>query len=194
MGIAGFDRANLYTPDDVMNGIIPPGPVVVFDDDSFYYGSTIADKLATEKRDVFFITPDDTIASWSSNTLDYRHIQWRMHALGVQLLVSQNITEFTGDKVLLQQVWSGVTSEIACASVIAVTSRLPDDALHQELLARQAEWSTAGIQTIQCAGDALAPGLIAHAVYAGHRYARELDEAQPGDVPFRRHFHTSFTD
>jgi dimethylamine/trimethylamine dehydrogenase len=194
MGIAGFDRANLYTPDDVMNGVIPPGPVVVFDDDSFYYASTIADKLATEKREVFYVTPDDTIASWSSNTLDYRHIQWRMHALGVKLLVSQNITEFTGDKVLLQQVWSGATSEIACASLVAITSRLPDDVLHEDLLARQSEWHAAGIQTVQCAGDALAPGLIAHAVYAGHRYARELDEAPPGDVPFRRHFHISVSD
>jgi dimethylamine/trimethylamine dehydrogenase len=46
---------------------------------------------------------------------------------------------------------------------------------------------------VKCAGDAHAPGLIAHAVYAGHRYARELDEAPTGDVPFRRHLHTSTT-
>jgi dimethylamine/trimethylamine dehydrogenase len=28
--------------------------------------------------------------------------------------------------------------------------------------------------------------LIAHAVYAGHRYARELDEPVEGEVCFRR--------
>ncbi|MBP6514650.1 MAG: hypothetical protein KA224_05685, partial [Steroidobacteraceae bacterium] len=60
---------------------------------------------------------------------------------------------------------------------------------HQDLLAREGEWERAGILSVRCIGDALAPGLIAHAVYAGHRYARELDEVQVGEVPFRRHFH-----
>ncbi|MBP7917422.1 MAG: hypothetical protein KAZ45_03040, partial [Arenimonas sp.] len=62
---------------------------------------------------------------------------------------------------------------------------------YQELLARENEWRAAGIAQVSCIGDALAPGLIAHAVYAGHRFAREF-EAAPGengdsvDVPFRR--------
>ena len=34
--------------------------------------------------------------------------------------------------------------------------------------------------TVRCIGDAEAPGLIAHAVYAGHRYARELEEPVTG--------------
>lgn len=193
MGIKGFERPGIFTPDDIMDGRLPDGPVVLFDDDYFYYGSTIADKLCAEKRDVIYVTPDDTIASWSSNTLDYRHIQWRMHELNVRQVVAHNILEFAGDKVMLEHVWSGKTSELACASVVTITARLPNDALYQALLLREAEWQGAGIKTVQCAGDALAPGLIAHAVYAGHRYAREMDEAPPGDVPFRRHFHTSFS-
>jgi dimethylamine/trimethylamine dehydrogenase len=36
-------------------------------------------------------------------------------------------------------------------------------------------------------GDCLAPGFIAHAVYHGHRYARELDAPSLGEVPFKRH-------
>ena len=36
-------------------------------------------------------------------------------------------------------------------------------------------------------GDACAPGPIAWATYAGHRYARELDMPDIGDaLPFRR--------
>lgn len=193
MGVKGFEQAGVFTPDDIMNGRIPDGPVVLFDDDYFYYGSTIADKLCAERRDVIYVTPDDTIASWSNNTLDYRHIQWRMHELNVRQVVAHNIVEFTGDKVVLEHVWSGKTSELACASVVTITARLPNDALYQQLLLREAEWPGAGIKSVQCAGDALAPGLIAHAVYAGHRYAREMDEAPPGDVPFRRHFHTTFS-
>jgi dimethylamine/trimethylamine dehydrogenase len=74
--------------------------------------------------------------------------------------------------------------------VITVTARLPDDALYQDLLLREAEWSKAGVRSVCCIGDADAPGLIAHAVYAGHRYARALDEPVADGVPFKRHFHT----
>ena len=72
---------------------------------------------------------------------------------------------------------------------MAVTARLPDDALYQALKARETEWADAGIRSVACIGDALAPGLIAHAVYAGHRYAQELDARRDGEVPFKRHFH-----
>jgi dimethylamine/trimethylamine dehydrogenase len=46
----------------------------------------------------------------------------------------------------------------------------------------------AGIDSVTTIGDALAPATIAHAVYAGRRYAEELD-AEPlpeGTLPFRR--------
>ena len=42
--------------------------------------------------------------------------------------------------------------------------------------------------TVTTIGDALAPATIAHATYAGRRYAEELDaDPQPeGALPFRR--------
>ena len=86
--------------------------------------------------------------------------------------------------------WSGAASSLDCDAVVLVTARLPDDALYQVLRQREAEWADAGVRSVSCIGDALAPGLIAHAVYAGHRYARELDEPRQGEVPFKRHFHS----
>jgi dimethylamine/trimethylamine dehydrogenase len=65
------------------------------------------------------------------------------------------------------------------------------DALYHDLVAREAEWADAGLHSVRRIGDTEAPGLIAHAVYAGHRYARELDAPASGDVPFKRHFHTA---
>ncbi|MBP6310343.1 MAG: hypothetical protein KA350_06705, partial [Arenimonas sp.] len=68
---------------------------------------------------------------------------------------------------------------------------LPNDGLYQSLVTLESQWLDAGIQSVQCIGDALAPGLIAHAVYAGHRFAREF-EAEIGEngdnaeVPFKR--------
>ena len=44
--------------------------------------------------------------------------------------------------------------------------------------------------TTEGLGQKRISGLIAHAVYAGHRYARELEEPAAAGVPFKRHFHT----
>nr|WP_260854968.1 hypothetical protein [Mesorhizobium amorphae] len=52
---------------------------------------------------------------------------------------------------------------------------------------RRAEWADNSIRSIKVIGDAEAPGPIAWATYAGHRFARELDEPDIGDaLPFRR--------
>jgi dimethylamine/trimethylamine dehydrogenase len=68
-----------------------------------------------------------------------------------------------------------------------VASQAPDDVLYHDLLARQSEWADAGIKSVKVFGDAEAPGPIAWATYAGHRYARELDGEEIGDdLPFRR--------
>ena len=50
------------------------------------------------------------------------------------------------------------------------------------------DWHDAGIESVVTIGDALAPATIAHAVYAGRRYAEEFDCApDTGDeVPFKR--------
>lgn len=188
---AFVDNPAVFTPDDIMDGRLPEGPVALYDDDYFHTGSVIAEALCKAGREVFYVTPDDTIASWSAHTLDYRHIQWRMAELGVEQVVSHSVTGFADGQLMLEHAWSGKARTLDCAAVVAITSRLPDDALYHAIASREAEWAEAGIRNVTRIGDALAPGLIAHAVYAGHRYARELDEPLVAGVPFKRHFHTS---
>jgi dimethylamine/trimethylamine dehydrogenase len=192
LGIAGFEgNERVFTPDDLMDRRMPQGRVAIFDDDYFYLASVLAEALRKRGCEVAYLTADDTIASWSVHTLDYRHIQVRMAELEVEQVVSHNITGFEGTTLSLEQVWSGKARTLECDAVVAITARLPDDALYQALLSRQAEWADAGIRSVRCIGDAHAPGLIAHAVYEGHRYARELDEDSMGDVAFKRHFHAA---
>jgi dimethylamine/trimethylamine dehydrogenase len=70
---------------------------------------------------------------------------------------------------------------------VAVASRSGEDGVYRALCARENDWASAGIRSVRLIGDAAAPGPIAWATYAGHRYARELDEPDPGDaLPFRR--------
>jgi dimethylamine/trimethylamine dehydrogenase len=75
---------------------------------------------------------------------------------------------------------------------VPVTSREPNDALWHDLQSDPAANSAAGIASVQRIGDCKAPGLIAHAVYDGHRTARRIDgalataEDLPEEPPFRR--------
>jgi dimethylamine/trimethylamine dehydrogenase len=188
----GHELPGVFTPDDLMAGRLPQtGPVVLYDDDNFYLASVLAEVLVAKGLEVHFISSDDTIAGWTSNTLDYRHIQKRLRKLGVHLHTGKTLGGFDGQRVWLDCVWSDDRLTLPATALVTVSMRLPNDGLHQDLLAREDEWADAGIGQVQCIGDALAPGLIVHAVYAGHRYAREF-EASPSengdgdDVPFKR--------
>ena len=186
LGVPGLDRKNVYTPDDVLRGVLPDGPVLLFDDDAFYIGSVLAEVLHAAGREVVYLTPDDVVASWTMNTHEYRHVQKRLRALGVRMITAHNIVEFSGDVARIACVYTGAEQAVSCASVLTITARLPRDELYQALLARETEWRDAGVGAVDAIGDCLAPGLIAHAVYAGHRYAQELDAPVEGDVRFRR--------
>lgn len=189
---AGHDSPSVFTPDDLMAGRYPDtGPVLLYDDDNFYLASVLAEALAARGLVVHFVTPDDIIAGWTSNTLEYRPIQKRLRKLGIHLHTGKTLQGFDGGHADLACVWSDDSLRIAAAAIVSVSMRLPNDGLHQALLAREGEWADAGIGQVHCIGDALVPGLIAHAVYAGHRYAREF-EAEPAEnggsaeVAFRR--------
>ncbi len=184
--IPGLDGANVFTPDDVMRGSMPPGPVLLFDDDYFYMGSVLAEVLRAAGREVIYVTPDDTVASWTANTHEFRHIQKRLRQLEVRIITSHNLSAFDATGAMLSCVYSGREQRISCASVLAITARLPNEELQQSLLALEPQWRDAGIESVTAIGDCLAPGLIAHAVYGGHRYAQEFDSSPQGAVPFRR--------
>ena len=185
-GVEGFDRARIWTPDDLMDGDMPPGPVLLYDDDGYYLGSVLAEALRAAGREVIFVTPGESPATWTASTLEFPHIQKRLRELGVTILPARRVVAFDGASAVLEDIWSGRRQVQACASLLALTARLPDDALYRELAAREADWHGAGIRSVRCIGDALAPGAIVHAVHDGHRCARELDEAPAEGVPFRR--------
>ena len=186
VAIGAVDGADVFTPDDIMAGRLPDGPVLLFDDDGGYYGSVLAEALCRAGREVVMLTPDESVAAWTRYTLEFAHVQKRLRELGVRIVTAHNLVAWRGGAATTVDVWSGERREISCAALLAITSRLPDDSLQRGLLARADDCEAAGIRQIDCIGDARAPGLIVHAVYAGHRYAREVDESAPGDVAFRR--------
>ena len=80
-------------------------------------------------------------------------------------------------EVMLSCRYTGREQRIACASLVLVTMRAPRDELWHTLLER-------GIENVRRIGDCHVPGALVHAVYSGHRAARELE--RPADDSFRR--------
>jgi dimethylamine/trimethylamine dehydrogenase len=75
-------------------------------------------------------------------------------------------------------------------AVLLVTARLPRDDLFLALQERREQWSARGVRSVNCVGDAWAPTTIAGAVWAGRRYAEELDTPGPPsrDRKYRREY------
>ncbi|MBT3557911.1 MAG: FAD-dependent oxidoreductase [Rhodospirillales bacterium] len=190
VAIAGSDSgsgsATVFTPDDIIAGKMPTGPVVIFDDDHYYMGGIMAEKLHAEGLDVTLVTPAADISNWTHNTMEQERIQTRLLELGVTLVPHRNLASIGGGTVTLSCVYTDREETRPCGSVVMVTARLPNDDLYYELTADQDALDAAGIKSVSRVGDCLAPGTIAAAVYSGHRYAREMDEPVTDAVPFRR--------
>ncbi|MGB0505953.1 MAG: NAD(P)-binding protein [Pikeienuella sp.] len=179
--------AKIYTPDDLMDGSIPDGEVILYDDDHYYMGGVLAELLAKNGAKVTLITPSAYVSDWTNNTLEQATIHARLVELGVEIILNRGVAEIAADHVISDCVYTGRTQTHAADAVVMVASRTPNDALYTELKTREAEWADAGIKSVKIFGDAEAPGPIAWSTYAGHRFARELDGEDIGDdLPFRR--------
>jgi dimethylamine/trimethylamine dehydrogenase len=184
--VEGFARPGVLTPDDLMAGARPAGPVVLFDDDHYYMGGVLAEALARDGIPVALVTSAGLVSAWTVNTLEQGAIQARLLQLGVTVRTSHTVTGFDGAQARLACVYTGRETLLPAAAIVTVTARLPEDALAQALAADSAALAAAGIRSVTSIGDCYAPGTIAAAVYAGHRYARELGEPAGEEVPFRR--------
>ena len=177
----------LFTPDNIMAGNLPQGHVVLFDDDHYYMGGVIAERLVAAGCSVTLVTPAAYVSDWTRNTLEQGFIHQRLAALGIDIQLNRLVTRLDRGGLTTACSYTGDTTQIAADAAVLVTSRLGNDELWQALKAREGEWAAHGVQSVKLIGDAASPAPIAWATYAGHRYANELDEDDIGDaLPFRR--------
>ncbi len=167
--IDGLGGGDILTPDDIMVGRRPVGPVIVYDDEGYYMASAIAELLAGEGHEVTYVTPASKVSAWSGYTTEQIAVHKRLDALGVSLVTDHALQSFAGGEARLASVYTARPRALSAASLVAVTSRQPDDRLWHEVAAA----NTDGV-TVHRIGDCRAPGIIAMAVYDGHRAAREL--------------------
>jgi dimethylamine/trimethylamine dehydrogenase len=186
MGIPGLDEATadwLLSPEQVVARALSGGPfgssAIVYDDDHYYVGHAIAELLRAQGIEVTLITPLADVSQWSYYTLELRRLEERLAAAGVRCVTKTRISGVAGGTVTM--ISRGQERSMEAAHFVPVTLRQPNDQLLQALLEREPEWKGAGVESLQPAGDVVAPGTVAAAVYAGALIARELGERTSRD-------------
>ena len=177
--------AQILTPDDVMAGRLPDGPTVIFDDDSFYMGGVIAERVCRENVPVTLVTPENVVSDWCEHTSEQYQVQKHLLELGVRIETAHSLLAYDGREVTICCTHTGRQQSIEAAALIMVTARSPRDELYQSLKQRMEGEAQTPFRSLRRIGDCEAPAIIAAAVYAGHRYARELDTEPDPDVPLR---------
>jgi len=151
----------------------------VFDDDHYYLGGVLAELLARHGHTVRLVTPAPLVSSWTANTLEIDDIQRRVREAGIIVDVSRALVAVGAGEARTACAFTGTEASVPADAVLLVTARLPRDDLFLALQERQGEWPARGVRSVTCVGDAWAPTTIAGAVWAGRRYAEELDTPGP---------------
>jgi len=173
--VEGAGAAHVLTPDEVMDGALCQGPVLVYDDDHYYMGGIMAEVLRGRGLEVTLATPAAEVAAWTEKTLELERIHRRLDELGVAMVTHHALTAIAPGEATLRHVYTGKGRAIAAASVVLLTARVPEDGLYRALAAEPEGLRQAGIKSLARIGDCNAPGAIVHAVYDGHRWAQALD-------------------
>ena len=174
-----IDGAHILSPEAVMAGEMPNGPIVIFDDDHYYLGGALAEKLRTAGAEVTLVTPAAAVSAWTDNTLEQHRIQSKLMEMGVSIEMNTNVVAVGASEITLECGYTGAARNLPCSAFVPVTMRMPDDTLYNALSAKN-------VPSLTRIGDGLAPSTIAAAVYSGHRFARELGQPKSDDTPFRR--------
>jgi len=180
----------VFTPNDILQGRLPEGRAMVFDDDHYYMGAVLAEALVAHGVEVCFVTPQNLVSAWGVMTDEQYLTQQRLAQLGVQIVTAHGLDEFDGNKAQLSCLYSDRTRTLEVDAVVLVTARTPLDGLYREISGRLESMDSESAPTLRKIGDCDAPAIIAAAVYAGHRYARELETnvASPVDVRYDKLF------
>ncbi|MBS0378152.1 MAG: FAD-dependent oxidoreductase [Proteobacteria bacterium] len=180
-----IEGPGIYTPDDIAEGAQPEGPVAVYDFDNYYMGSVLAEHLARRGLEVRYVTPAGHASAWTIMSNEQPQTHRMLSAHGIALHTLTRVTDFKAGELTLANQFTNAESRYPCRSLVIVGARFGNDFLHGALTARPEDLKDAGIVSVTRIGDAAAPGAIVHAVYSGHRYARELD-ADPASLGHRR--------
>ena len=164
-GVASYSSAMTLSVEAAGRLTQALGSVVIFDDDHYYIGSVLAESLVRAGNKVLLVTSQGRASNWSGYTAEQTSVHTRLLSLGVGIRTNARIAGVGDGCVEIECIYSGKRETVACDAFVPVTSREPQDGLWHDL-------AGLGLRTLMRIGDCNAPGIIAQAVYDGHRSAQ----------------------
>jgi dimethylamine/trimethylamine dehydrogenase len=192
--IPGADASQPWclTPEQIMRDgkEVPGDKVLIVDDDGYYMGPSMAEKLALDGKQVTLMTHLGHIGPYMHFTLEAPNMHRKLHKLKVEMVTYQIPTQMEQGKVTSAHVFDEEhLTDWGVDAVVLVTQRRSNEALFRELKDRIGldALNAEGITGLYRIGDCEAPRLTADCVFSGHRLAREIDSDDPATPkPFIR--------
>ena len=205
-GVDAEIQDNVLTPEQIMNGKKVVGQhVVILDGDGHFTGIAMAELLADRGKKVTLVTNMNDVTEFAKYTMELANNKRLLHQKGIRHLTNHWARSFTPGRLSLYYLYrdspelyetepgrwgrrcSDELIELACDSLVLVTSRVPNGELYAQLRRRRAEWPTHEVQDVYRIGDCHAPRQVMNAIFDGHRLAREFDSPHPQyPLPFIR--------
>lgn len=147
------DSVRVLAPEQVYADTDIVGPVVVFDPIGGPTGTAVAERLRAAGCEVTVVTPDLVVGRQLDRTGDLSAANVRLQTAGIDRYRMHTVRSARRGAAVLANVVTGSTREVACATVIDCSHRLPDNTFQ-------------GLP-VTFVGDCLAPRTIAEAVREG---------------------------
>ena len=146
--------------------------------------------LARLGHDGRLVTPGPLVSSWTAHTLEIGDIQRRVREAGITVDASPGLIPVSAGEARTACAFTGSETNVPADAVLLVTARIPDDGLFLALEQRRAECAGAWRAVGELRGGCLGSDHISGAVWAGRRYAEELDSPGPPsrDRGYRREY------
>jgi dimethylamine/trimethylamine dehydrogenase len=191
MPIEGADASLDWqlTPDEVVGETKRVGDrVLILENEAYFMGVSVAQKLAGEGHEVTFVTQAAEIANYMDYTLEAPMLHRDLDRLGVAIHTYTMLEKIEPGVCHAYDVWNPAHKQrLECDTVVLCTARISDDALYRELKDDRERLEAEGIEGLYVIGDASAPRMIVDSIFDGHRLAREIDSPHPEmPLPFIR--------
>ncbi|MFP6687817.1 MAG: FAD-dependent oxidoreductase [Alphaproteobacteria bacterium] len=197
--IPGADASldHCLTPEQVMAGKPVGERVIIVDGDSHFTGLAMAEHLADQGKQVTIVTDVADVAEYTVYTMELANSKRMMHEKKIAQFTYHWPDKITPSGVSLYYLFRDSselldlgngrfgrregteTFDVACDSVVLVTSRVPNSELFEDLKARKAEWADNDVQAVYRVGDCHASQQLMNAIFDAHRLAREFDSPNP---------------
>lgn len=158
--LAGIDKPNVWSVEDVMGRRARLGKrVILVDDTGDWRGGGTAWHMAEQGHAVTVVTGWPMVGYWIQRTAGDGQLRTRLTKLGVHWLTETALIAWHGDAATLRNLHDASVQRLEADALVLATTNVPDTSLAEELTGTDLQ--------ISLAGDSVAARLAVHAIYEG---------------------------